>query len=275
MKQREAEGEKHWQQACVQHEKDIAIMSANKGVAIANAKLRAIQESLVEEERYEPPEFPDMDTTECLERTIAWVHLNSPVLEDTLHSRSTHASKDGYTPVEGNIHEGGYAPTDIPELRVDRADCTNTKREVRFDPSVTENMPPLRIAHSPREEYTPEDNTQKSSHTLQSGHTHEMGYALTNTGVNPRRTKREAIPNQSAAFQEEFTHAQHTLSNFHPPATLTPLVPPRLTATQEIPSRTLLETFTTSNRQLVASLARQSLPKCHLVVFNGDVTMFH
>ena len=94
MKQREAEEEKRRQQARAQHEKDIAIMSANKRVAIANAKLRAIQESLAEEGRYESPDFPDMDTTECLERTIAWVRSNSPILEDNPHFRPIHTSKD-------------------------------------------------------------------------------------------------------------------------------------------------------------------------------------
>ena len=143
------------------------------------------------------------------------------------------------------------------------------KREVRFDPSVTENTPSLRVAHSPGDESTPEDNLHKSSHPTHSGHTHEMGYAQTDTGVSPRGTKRET------GLQKELTHAQHTLSNFRPPATSTPLVPPRLTATQEIPSSTLLETFTTSNRQLVASLARQSLPKCLPDVFKGDIAMFH
>jgi len=36
-----------------------------------------------------------------------------------------------------------------------------------------------------------------------------------------------------------------------------------------------LEKFAASNQQLVASLATQSLPKCHSDVFNGDVAMFH
>ena len=96
-------------------------MLANKRVAIANAKLRAIQESLAEEERYESPEFPDMDTTECLEGTIAWVRSNSPVVEDTPHFKPIHTSKDRYPRVEGNTQEKGYAPTNIPETGVHRA----------------------------------------------------------------------------------------------------------------------------------------------------------
>ena len=149
------------------------------------------------------------------------------------------------------------------------------KREVRLDPSVTENTPPSRVAHSSGDESTPKDNSHKNSHTLQTGHTREMGYTLTDTGVSPKGTKRETVPNESYAFQKEPTHAQHTPRNFRPPATSTPLVPPRLTDTREIPSITLFETFTTSNRQLFASPARQSLPKCQPDVFKGDVAMFH
>ena len=35
-----------------------------------------------------------------------------------------------------------------------------------------------------------------------------------------------------------------------------------------------LETFTSTNRQLVASLAKQGLPKCQPNVFDGDVAIF-
>ena len=37
----------------------------------------------------------------------------------------------------------------------------------------------------------------------------------------------------------------------------------------------LLETFTTTNQRLVSGLSKQSLPKCHPDVFDGDVTLFH
>ena len=35
-----------------------------------------------------------------------------------------------------------------------------------------------------------------------------------------------------------------------------------------------LKTFTSTNRQLVASLAKQGLPKCQPNVFDGDVAIF-
>ena len=58
MRQREAEEEKHRQQAPVQHERDVAIMSVDKRVAVANAKLKAIQESFVERELSNPIVLP-------------------------------------------------------------------------------------------------------------------------------------------------------------------------------------------------------------------------
>lgn len=58
MKQREAEEEKRRQQECAQHERDIAVMSANKRVGVANARLKAIQESILKEEINDPLELP-------------------------------------------------------------------------------------------------------------------------------------------------------------------------------------------------------------------------
>ena len=37
----------------------------------------------------------------------------------------------------------------------------------------------------------------------------------------------------------------------------------------------LIETLTSVNEQIVAGLARQSLPKCYPDKFNGDPTLFH
>jgi hypothetical protein len=37
----------------------------------------------------------------------------------------------------------------------------------------------------------------------------------------------------------------------------------------------LTESLTSANQQVVAGLARQSLPKCHPDIFSGDATLFH
>ena len=89
MKQSEAEKEKRRGHALTQYQRDVAIMSANKRVVVAKAKLKAIQESIVEGELGDPPNIPDMDITECLERTVAWVNTSSPLGKMSLHPQVT------------------------------------------------------------------------------------------------------------------------------------------------------------------------------------------
>ena len=52
-KQQEAEEEKRRQQQRAQHERDMAILAADKAEAVATARLKAIEESLIEEENEE------------------------------------------------------------------------------------------------------------------------------------------------------------------------------------------------------------------------------
>ena len=78
MKQQETEEEKRRPQALAQHDRDIAVMSANKWVAAANARLKAIQESMLEREINDLQELSNMDITDCQERTMAWVHSSTP-----------------------------------------------------------------------------------------------------------------------------------------------------------------------------------------------------
>lgn len=118
MKQREAEEEKRRQQECAQHERDIAVMSANKRVGVANARLKAIQESILKKEINDPLELPNMDITDCQERTRAWVHSSTPKADDTLLSRVPHTPTDGHTyespyaPEDGHTHKSPYTPKD-------------------------------------------------------------------------------------------------------------------------------------------------------------------
>lgn len=95
MKHREAKEEKRRQQACAQHERDIAVMSANKRVAVANARLKAIQESMLEREINDPLELPNMDITDCQERTMALFHSSTPKADDMQPSRVPHRLIDG------------------------------------------------------------------------------------------------------------------------------------------------------------------------------------
>ena len=81
------------------------------------------------------------------------------------------------------------------------------------------------------------------------------------------------IPNQADRIKI-WVHAHQAV-----PYTTPHQVPshrPVITSTpKENDTSGLLETFAATNQRLVSGLAKQSLPKCHPDVFNGEVTMFH
>ena len=99
-------------------------MSANKRVVVANARLKAIQESMLEREIDDPLELPNMNITDCQERTMAWVHSSTPKANGMLPSRVPHTPEDGHihespytpkvrhTPEDGHTHESPYTPKD-------------------------------------------------------------------------------------------------------------------------------------------------------------------
>ena len=164
MKQREAEEEKRRQQARAQHERDIAVMSANKRVAVANARLKAIQESMLEREIIDPLELPNMDITDCQERTRAWVHSSSPKADDTLLPRVPH------TPTDGHTHESPYAPED---------GHTHKSQQTPKDGHTHESPYTPKDGHTHESPYTPQDrHTLKSPHFLGESRTPAEGYTL-------------------------------------------------------------------------------------------------
>lgn len=95
-------------------------MSANKQVAVANAKLKAIQEPILEGELGDPPNFPDMDITECQERTVVWDNTSSPIRDNVM-------PPPRYTPKERITAIKGHTSTEFPETTVDHM---NTQRGV-------------------------------------------------------------------------------------------------------------------------------------------------
>ena len=103
MKQQETEEEKRRPQALAQHDRDIAVMSANKWVAAANARLKAIQESMLEREINNLQELSNMDITDC--------QVQYPKADDMLLSRVLHA------PTGGHTHESPYTPVDRHTLK--------------------------------------------------------------------------------------------------------------------------------------------------------------
>ena len=162
MKQREAEEEKRRQQARAQHERDIAVMSANKRVAVANARLKAIQESMLEKEINDPLELPNMDITDCQERTRAWVHSITPKADDTLLSRVPH------TPTDGHTHKSPYTPKD---------GHTRESPQTPKDGHTHESPYTPKDGHTQESPCTPQDrHTLKSPHFLGERRTPAEGY---------------------------------------------------------------------------------------------------
>ena len=90
----------------------------------------------------------------------------------------------------------------------------------------------------------------------------------------PVRAEPATSPNKRITIPEQSSPRQHALV-CSPPIGLTTAQPVVSSTPHDVFAGTPLETFTASNLQLVASLAKQSLPKCHPDVFDGDVAMFH
>ena len=220
-------------------------MSANKRVAVANARSKAIQESMLEREINDPLEVPNMDIADCQERTIAWVQSSTPKADDMLHLRVPN------TPMDEHTHERPCTPED---------------------------------GHTHKSSYTPEDiHTLKSSHFLGERRTVAEGYTPggghipivnSTTKVIQKTLPLTIVPNESPKENGEPPGAQHALNYSNPPR-FSSRQPVLYSTPKEVYTGIPLETFTAINQQLVASLSKQILPKCHPDVFNGDVAMFH
>lgn len=99
-KKREAEVERSREEERAQHEKNLAILKAEKKVAVANAKLRAIDEAIGDEENEEDKELPRIPTAKTEERILNWVRTTAtpeiprPNLANFTH-QSTPLRSDG------------------------------------------------------------------------------------------------------------------------------------------------------------------------------------
>ena len=75
-KEREAELEKNRKQERAQHDKDLAMLAASRKVAVAEAKVRAIELAMEEQEIGERDEIPGIPHVKTEERTLNWVRSN-------------------------------------------------------------------------------------------------------------------------------------------------------------------------------------------------------
>ena len=78
-KEREAEIERKRQQERTEHEKELSILAANRKVAVADAKLKAIERVIDEEENESKDEISEMPKLKSEVRTEDWVRTNFTV----------------------------------------------------------------------------------------------------------------------------------------------------------------------------------------------------
>ena len=76
-REREAETESKHQRERAEYEKDLAILAANRKVAVANAKLKAIERAIEEKEIDIRCEIPEIPKVKSEVRTQDWVRANS------------------------------------------------------------------------------------------------------------------------------------------------------------------------------------------------------
>ena len=155
---------------------------------------------------------------------------------------------------------------DITECRERTVAWVNTSCPIRGNVTPPPNYPGYtpEDGHTPRDRHTPSNgNTHRERITALKGRTSTESPETTVDHVN---TQRRVYPNRQVWGPERSTPAQHAPS-YYPPI--------GLVTCSGLYSSVPLDTCTASNRQLVAALAKQNLPKCHPDVFKGDVAMFH
>ena len=161
---------------------------------------------------------------------------------------------------------------DITECQERTVAWVNTSSPIRDN--VT--PPPSHPRHTPEDGHTPGDrHTSEDAHTPENRHTPKDGHTPSNgntpkeritaikgqtsteipeTTVDCVSTQREVYPNQHIRNPERCTPVQHAFSYYPPPGLMTP---------SGLYSSVPLETFTASNQQLIATLVKQNLLKCH------------
>ena len=75
-REREAELERNREQEHAQHDKDLAVLFATRKVAVAEAKVRAIELAMEEQEIEERGKIPGIPHAKTEERTLDWVQSN-------------------------------------------------------------------------------------------------------------------------------------------------------------------------------------------------------
>ena len=91
-KERQAEIERKRQQEHTEHEKELSILATNREVAVADAKLKAIERVIEEEENESKDEISEMPKLKSKVRTEDWVRTNFTVQNTPQETEVTHQS---------------------------------------------------------------------------------------------------------------------------------------------------------------------------------------
>ena len=104
LRQHEAEIERRQKEVREKHERELAVLTADKKVAIASTKLKAIEDALEEEQLGEKVELLDIPIIKNEDRTFAWV--NSPT--------NKHITAVKTNATEGNTPQNGMPDRTTP-----------------------------------------------------------------------------------------------------------------------------------------------------------------
>lgn len=200
-REREAELERSREQERAQHDRDLAMLATNRKVAVADAKVKAIELAMEELEIEEKREIPGIPHDRTEGRTLNWVHSNPNSVTQSLPEKFETKCQPEIPKVKDESRKLNWAHTKLVP------DMPPQKNEI-----PQQNFPTSKFSEIPRVNIT-----------------------------------------------------QHTSSQSF--VASTPI--------REASASQLIETLTFSNKQIVAGLARQNLPKCHPDTFSGDPTIFH
>ena len=277
--------------------KEMAILTADKKVAIANAKLKAIEEALQEAELAERIRLPEVPMVRVEERTGDWV--NSIASEEI---------------VRGNL------PPDTNETpTVSHSPTANASNPI---PAST-NIETPQVTHNPTASFQDPRLSTSFYYTPCASHsfTTNPSYRIPTTSIEfpqvsigPATNYNNVVPSTSASYNFIPQGPSTNLTNTAPVTSDSPLYvtnqvpisqpyhntganlgstvpvwsvsssphqipnlqpPTQFSQVGDATGSQLLESLTSANRQVVAGLARQNLPKCHPDIFGGDATLFH
>ena len=110
-KECEAELERNRKQERAQHDKDLAVLAANRKVAVAKAKVRAIKLAMEEQEIEERREIPGISHVKTKERTLNWVRLNPNSVTQSLPEKLENKHQPEIPRVKGKVGKLNRAHT--------------------------------------------------------------------------------------------------------------------------------------------------------------------